>query len=416
MKIRKNWASESNEETLKDMFYSRDETISDVKENYDFRRKHSAEGYTIVVNETYQDEVLIQEHSNPYNALQIDKKMHVPMDMPIDRGSLVDWQIGNDVRRFLVTGDIVDKQAYKSTKIVETNGIIKWIDNTGSIIQADALIGNFTLYSDGVVEGRVLESGNKQVQVVVPANEDTIKLERDDRIVISKLPYKLTSYNDYEMPGLLILIFAESQKSDDDNYELGIANYYSRIANYEISILNGNFDLGVSDSVQLDVRVLKNGVLVNDPELTYEVSDDSVVSIDEDGVVTGLAEGMSGISVSYLGAYFATVEVNVVGVVLDDYSILIEGNNTIRVNQTRTYNSAVLNNGVPVVEPVSWSLYNKDGSVLVYAVITGVSNGSVTIKATNNNAFVGQTVVLKVELDSDPLVYTEKEITITGFL
>ena len=69
-------------------YYSKDETIADVVDNFNIRRYYSAEGKSVTIDGT-EVQVIIQQHSNPIHQSDVDKKILIPMDTTVYTGSYV---------------------------------------------------------------------------------------------------------------------------------------------------------------------------------------------------------------------------------------------------------------------------------------------------------------------------------------
>ena len=82
----------------------------------------------------------------------------------------------------------------------------------------------------------IMERGDTRIQVIVPLDSETVKLNRHSRFLIdyygsdNVLAYRLTkplklggNYNDN---GIFSFVMAECDTEDDDNFELHIADYY----------------------------------------------------------------------------------------------------------------------------------------------------------------------------------------------
>lgn len=414
MKIRDNWLIKQNDVLAS--FYSRDETIDSVKTNFDIRRYHSAEGFTVVVDDT-EEQVLIQEHTNPYNSDNIDKKIHLRNEALINRGSKVFWTINETDRLFIVTGKSQSNLAYQSTKMVECNFKLKWIDSDdGLVCEEDCVVGTFTLYSDGVVVGKDVNLGNNQIKILIPQTEKTRKFTRDQRFVISKNVFKITSFQDYVTPGIIVLVLAETEMSEYDNFELGIADY-NLLLNYKIKIINSNLTMSLSNVLQLNVIFEKNGVPVFDqPTFEYKSSDQGIATIDSNGLITPWSEGITEITATY-GDYNDTVILSVTNIILNNFTINISGSSSIKLNQNLFYSAEIFNNGIlQENEPVTWTIRNQDDTDILYGLIQSQTDKSCIIKCGSNSAYISKQIFLKAELNSDNSIYKEVLIRINNII
>ena len=116
MNTRQEWLNNTD---CTSQFYSAEETINEVKENFDIRRYYSAEGADVIVD-GIECRALVQYFTNPLNQAKYDRKLHVPMEINISTGSIIDY----DGYKWLVTGSIDDIQAYKTAGMVKSNNTL----------------------------------------------------------------------------------------------------------------------------------------------------------------------------------------------------------------------------------------------------------------------------------------------------
>ncbi len=116
--------------------------------------------------------------------------------------------------------------------------------------------------------------------------------------------------------------------------------------------------------------------------LTYESSDETIATVDEDGNVSGVGIGTATITISY-GDYSATVDVNVVdeevpltGITLSDTEISIVEGATATVTATPDPEDTT-DDFAPV-----WNSADETIATVADGVITGVAAGTTTVTAT----------------------------------
>lgn len=153
-------------------------------------------------------------------------------DIPL--GSLILW-MGS---YWLVTERDANTTIYTKAKMTQCNHLLKWMSKTGDICEQWCVVEDATIYSNGEKEssGFVLTRGDTRIAVILPKNEQTILIDRTYRFLISdpdvkeKLAYILTKPvkvgDTYGKRGIFIYVLKETQSTDVDNHELGIADYY----------------------------------------------------------------------------------------------------------------------------------------------------------------------------------------------
>lgn len=82
----------------------------------------------------------------------------------------------------------------------------------------------------------ILNRGDTRIQVIVPLDSETLKLNRDNRFLIDHygsgnvLSYRLSKPlklgNNFGNDGIFSFVMSECNTEDDDNFELHIADYY----------------------------------------------------------------------------------------------------------------------------------------------------------------------------------------------
>ncbi len=142
-----------------------------------------------------------------------------------------------------------------------------------------------------------------------------------------------------------------------------------------LNISSGTID--ASDTVQL-IETIAPGDASN-TDVTWSSSEEIVASVSTSGLVTGLADGTSIITVTtvdsgYTATYTVTVNVPVTGVALNKTSTIVLTGNTEQL-------TAIISPAGASNQSVTWA--SSDASVtVVNGLITGASEGSATITTT----------------------------------
>ncbi|WP_238354138.1 Ig-like domain-containing protein [Paenibacillus sp. 23TSA30-6] len=115
----------------------------------------------------------------------------------------------------------------------------------------------------------------------------------------------------------------------------------------------------LNETLSLNVTTTDNGNEIANPTITYISSDPSVVSVDQQGQVMGIASGQASITakLTYHPTILSTIEMRVVETGTHNYSIAITGNPMLKTGQSASYVSHIYDHGVEVFEQsVEWSL------------------------------------------------------------
>ncbi len=333
-------------------------------------------------NNPSYNQVYINDSSTPSDVWITDdsttKEIKQILTKPgdtISTGDLVKWN--NEHWMTLIVDDM---QVYFRGSIQKCFSSIKWQDSSLSTIEAP-----FTIKSEasqlGIEEGRIISLPKERRNIIIQSNPDTQKIKRDQRFIFDGRVWRVTGLNGLVDNLIYLTLEEDAINSATDNLELRIADYIE--PNYTLSILNGSStSLNMGDTLQLNIEVLLNGVKVDNPQVTYESSDETIASVNAQGLLTALLEGSSIITVTLSNdtSIIATISVDVVEVVSDNYSLTITTNtapvNELKQAQTKTYNAQISNNGQIVSsDSVVWGIYEDDQVTVATNVTLTVIDG-----------------------------------------
>ena len=169
------------------------------------------------------------------NSDNLNEKM--VMAMPgeeIENGSLIHWMD----QYWLVTEQDANNTIYRRSKILQCNHLLKWVD-AGHVIRTQwCVVEDGTKYLTGELEDRqfIVTRGDSRIGITIAKNAYTVKLGRQDRFLVddeddtNKMAFALTKplkfAGVYGGKGVYKFVLQEVNSSDDDNMELGIADYY----------------------------------------------------------------------------------------------------------------------------------------------------------------------------------------------
>ena len=149
-------------------------------------------------------------------------------------GGLVEW-FGS---YWLITDVDQNNTVYMRGKMTQCNHLLKWVSDDGVIREQWCVVEDGTKYLTGEYEDRnfVVTRGDSRLALTIPKNELTVKFNREQRFLIDdsdsplKLAYLLTKpfkmTGVYNNVGVYKFVLQEVVTTDDDNQELGIADYY----------------------------------------------------------------------------------------------------------------------------------------------------------------------------------------------
>ena len=200
--MRSDWTiSESN--SLSDAFYNKEESIQSVKDNFDFRRFYTAEGYDIEINGV-MERCLVQTSSNPLRELNDYRKIHCPITSDVRRGYYVKYE--NSV--WIIDTNVVNVDgAYLSTRMSRCQYLLIWQNQNGDIIEKWGYSSDQTKYSGGESGNNTITIGDNQYGLLLPIDDDTKLLKRGMRFAVD--------FDDAEEPDIYRLTNRKVKLNDE---------------------------------------------------------------------------------------------------------------------------------------------------------------------------------------------------------
>lgn len=149
-------------------------------------------------------------------------------------GGYVEWMNNH----WLITEKDANNELYTKGIMRQCNYLLKWVSDTGDIIERWCIVEDGTKYLTGEWGDNnfVLTRGDSRISVTIAKDEYTIRFNRNNRFLIDSydspnvLAYRLTKPfklgGTYNETGVLSLVMQECNTEDSDNLDLHIANYY----------------------------------------------------------------------------------------------------------------------------------------------------------------------------------------------
>lgn len=168
-----------------------------------------------------------------------------------DCGSYVEWADNH----WLISEKDANNEIYTKVKLLQCNFLLRWVDNKNIIHEQWCIIEDGTKYLTGEYEygNLVLTRGDSRIAMTIGRNNDTAQFGREQRFLIDdpasddKLAYFLTKPlkvgKTYNNSGVYSFVLQETVSTENDNMELGIADYYKHFPNEK---QNGKDDPGAS--------------------------------------------------------------------------------------------------------------------------------------------------------------------------
>lgn len=365
---------------------------------------NNIDDFTFLLDQMGSD-VLI--NNNPVKALITNTNLEQNYDdrrissiSPLKRGDIV---IYND-KKYMIISEVNDQRYNKYKGIMRHLPHHIIINSACRFCHLDCYISTSNL---GVIDGRILSMPDGDITVISNNLIEDFDLKIDARFILHGQAFKVTGIDRFSKPGMLILT-CEKDLIDEQADDLinGIAGGLSCPVNF----VSNNTELTVGNTYQL------TWTSAEDAPVIFTSSDETVATVDVNGITTGITPGQATITV-----YNATNERirDTVTVTVNDipagYTISLTSTGDlgqITKGYTRTYNAVVTENGNVVNEPVTWELFADDQtSQTTLAEITSQTGTSCTIKG----VALGY-VQLKVSLVRDPAVCIWQRIRVKSLI
>ena len=384
--------------------------------------------YQITKNEDYTttfDAWIIDEKS--YDADISKKKILMKPNQDLSQGEIINWEN----KKWLCT-KIDQQNTYYNDGLIEfCNYELKWVNLDGKIQSAWGVLEAKKLFTEGVQEQKYIITGNVEHRITLSRNNETLKIRRDDRFLISNninnpIGYKVTKVDDSFKYGLVILNLQEqgAEVSPNDNAELMIADYYNRISSYSLSILNGSsLQVNIAQDLQLNIEVTKTQnsittILSPTPSITYFSSDTTVATINSSGLVHFLKTGTVNITASLASNVTISDSITLTGISVpqDNFTYTLTGNVTndseIKMGSTVIFTGKKFNNGIQDNTAIfNFSIVSGSTPVSAYTFVGSLSSNTCSIKCNNYTFYIN----LKM-IDSVSGFETIKQVKLRGII
>ena len=191
---------------------------------------------------------------NQKEDMAIKKICSLPGETII-HGGIVDYANS----KWLITELDAENEVYSSGTMRRCNYLLKWLDESGSIIEKWCVVEDGTKYLIGEKSEDMISVGDARIAITLGKDSDTIKLGRGRRFLVDDmdsdtvLAYQITKpnklFNIYNGEGVFRFILNEVNLTDDDNTELRIADYYNWKPPVELGNEHRNPDIPLDDIV-----------------------------------------------------------------------------------------------------------------------------------------------------------------------
>ena len=271
-------------------------------------------------------------------------------DETIGIGEIVEYDNSNWI---CVNGDTTSK--ISDVGIIERcNNVLKFYDSTSTLHTIPCIISKGLISLD---EQKIISTLDSEIAVQISNTSITRQIEINDVFKLGMRSWQVTNIDDITIPGLLLLKMVYSEVSQETH-------------TFVLTILNGsNLSIQQDNTLQLNVNVTDNGVLLVNPTITYLSSNSLICTVNSSGLVTSVGIGNCSISASANGVS-EDIVIEVIAEEQLNLTVEISGSTSIIKTYTKEYLSIFKNNGLPIIKESTFWLTGIDNQPTTLAVIT----------------------------------------------
>lgn len=290
---------------------------------------------------------------------------------------------------------------YNQVVIRRANSTVKmYIDNI--LYEFPTILDTKTFSID---TGDFFNIADGKIVVTLKDSPKARKIKHDKRFIVMQQAWKVIGF-DWSKEGLVILTCEKDSFNSNDDIENEIADkwLYEQKHSYNISIVNGEIaNVNVGDTLQLNAKITDNGQVIELP-VTYISNDETIATVDSNGLITAIAKGTCSIQISLQADtnIIDTITITCMEQQAIPSSVQIIGNTSIVMMDETIYTAKVLDsNGNLIDGDLVWTVSDSD-------LVELSSNGnSCTLYANDTGS-----VVLRCELVEDTNIFDEININI----
>jgi hypothetical protein len=327
---------------------------------------------------------------------------------PINRGDLIIYKDNN----YLVTSDVDNiNNIYYKAKMKKCPHVVKF-NFGGTVKECPAILETKVM---DIESGQYFPLATGKMLITI---KDNINVVLQQRFIKFGEAWNVTGIDKTKI-GLIILNVEKTTTNSNDDIENEIADrwQYETKHLYTIETTNTDTSIEQNKTLQFNVVVKDNDVVVDNPALTYK-SDNANCSVSNTGLITGVAVGSSIITATFSAEGITkSVSINVTvtePVITDNFTYTLTGDldpdTSIKAGSYIVYTAKKLNNGVEVADAkFDFEVIPGDTPSDAYT-LTVNSDTECRIDALKYM----YTITLRAKDRDDNAKYIDKEITLKG--
>lgn len=358
----------------------REVVINTTKRRIESSFKDSESYYNVKYlpfNGNVGDEIDLDVQIVDKSDIRDEKLLTTFYDTPFTSGGIVDWK--NDKWMVTLTDEMSD--IYRRGAIRRCATSLKWIDDEGKLIEEWISFKMDSPANFGLEERKIILFPNERRQLMLRLNDDTRKINKNQRFILDGRAWSVMSIDRLSVDNIMYLVLDEDQNVlPDDNLELGVANYYSRLKNYSIRILNEKSQMKLGTPYQIIAELYDGDTKVDNASFGFRSSDELILVVDQNGQVTPQDIGFASVYIECKGLSLE-LKLEVVNDMNVQYLIIMETEPSMYINEIKTFSFHCEANGVSVALNTEFEVTARDGSSTDLATIQNRNGNSCSIKA-----------------------------------
>lgn len=279
---------------------------------------------------------------------------------------------------------------------------LNWINHSGEIIILPFIFNSDNLSNFGVDEGKIISITNDRRVVAISSTENSMKLKIGQRFIFDESAWKIISINRLN-PLIELVLQSDEINPVTDNVELRIADYKDKVAIYSLNVLNGtSLTLSPNSPLQLLVEIRNRDQIVPSPTLSFSSADDSICTVNQNGLLTPISEGLTSIIVQFKDIE-TVVLVKIVQEQTHNYTVEIIDDSSnpfvIYRGKSKEFKAVFKDNGIAYEDNGLFSLITNLATITSHGdnrcVLQANSVGKVTLKVIGSHAETTKEITIK---------------------
>lgn len=297
-------------------------------------------------------------------------------NVDIQKGLGIRYRFDNNI--WLTINSDYYKYTTANSILRRCNNVVKFYDEDGALIQEPCILDyGLTSTQFDFDEAINIDAGKKYL--IMQNNDSSSKIDVNRRFIFNGKAFKVEQVErflnnetfDSDTVPLLYIKTMKDQESDQDDLVNNIANAFDTI--YTVEIDQGNISQSIGYTAQLTAVVKLNDEVV-DRDLAWASSDDLICTVDSNGNIEMIADGVCSIAATLEGntSVNDSINIEVTATPASNIEVRIENNITeILKNTTQPYTVFKFDNNVQQVDTFSYALSGADSSSYVFTNIDG---------------------------------------------